>query len=632
MANGDAPDGRMMRLHIALPQDPKGVLALEAAALEIADIEHPRYGKFLTAEEATAMVAPPAEVRDRVVSWLRSAGIPMGAISGSADSVSFDAPVALVEQVFETKIISVVHTRKEWETVVAVGSWSVPAHVADDVEMITGMSDFPIERSSARDGAAKSGLLEVFMNDGNTDTTDVNPYSTPSAYSNSPLGKTFWPQRGRTVPAILRKLYNMPESLKASPKVSIAAVEFQGVDCFSYTDIEAYQRLTGVTFHNITNIINPRGFEPSNCQSESTLDVEQILGLAGGATQMYFGGAGWIYEWSQDYLGLSPADSPDIVSLSYGWAEEGQLNQCQIAQQECSQLGVNSTGYVVRTNVELGKLAAMGKTLCLCTQDEGAPADTNVDGQNSAVPVTPIYPASSPWGLAVGSTVLIDKYPIPASDDSAVTSNPYPGVPICDKIHCSLGDEEHVAMAPNAAFTSGGMFSNVAGQPEWQSAVVQKYLSEAKVKPAAQYFNSHGRAYPDISANGAGVFYVGSYDQGGSTHFEGGTSASTPATAAILAVVSSQLVERGYPAIGYITPTLYKMGQECPECFNAITVGNNTCTGWGRNLPCISTPTDAGFSAQAGWNAAVGHGTPNAANMIDYLIKKNEERIAKFGQ
>ena len=467
------------------------------------------------------MVAPPAEVRDRVVSWLRSAGIPMGAISGSADSVSFDAPVALVEQVFETKIISVVHTRKEWETVVAVGSWSVPAHVADDVEMITGMSDFPIERSSARDGAAKSGLLEVFMNDGNTDTTDVNPYSTPSAYSNSPLGKTFWPQRGRTVPAILRKLYNMPESLKASPKVSIAAVEFQGVDCFSYTDIEAYQRLTGVTFHNITNIINPRGFEPSNCQSESTLDVEQILGLAGGATQMYFGGAGWIYEWSQDYLGLSPADSPDIVSLSYGWAEEGQLNQCQIAQQECSQLGVNSTGYVVRTNVELGKLAAMGKTLCLCTQDEGAPADTNVDGQNSAVPVTPIYPASSPWGLAVGSTVLIDKYPIPASDDSAVTSNPYPGVPICDKIHCSLGDEEHVAMAPNAAFTSGGMFSNVAGQPEWQSAVVQKYLSEAKVKPAAQYFNSHGRAYPDISANGAGVFYVGSYDQGGSTHFEG---------------------------------------------------------------------------------------------------------------
>merc|ERR1711916_146234 len=94
---------------------------------------------------------------------------------------------------------------------------------------------------------------------------------------------------------------------------------------------------------------NPRGFEPSNCQSESTLDVEQILGLAGGATQMYFGGAGWIYEWSQDYLGLSPADSPDIVSLSYGWAEEGQLNQCQIAQQECSQLGVNSTGYVVRT-------------------------------------------------------------------------------------------------------------------------------------------------------------------------------------------------------------------------------------------------------------------------------------------
>jgi len=58
------------------------------------------------------------------------------------------------------------------------------------------------------------------------------------------------------------------------------------------------------------------------------------------------------------------------------------------------------------------------------------------------------------------------------------------------------------------------------------------------------------------------------------------------------------------------------MGETFPQAYHSITKGNNSCTGWELNTCC-----KWGYSGVAGWNPAVGFGTPNYENIIQYISK-----------
>jgi len=386
-------------------------------------------------------------------------------------------------------------------------------------------------------------------------------------------------------------------------KTSMAVAEFQGTDCFYWEDLQGYTEKVGVTFTNVSRIINKQNFQPTSCSTESNLDLECMVGLAPGVDAVYFSNDAWIYDFAQQYQTLDNA--PLVTSLSWGWME---ADQCQIGS--CSSLGVDNTQYITNTDEEMNKLGAMGYTLVICTQDEGAPSDNNQDCQNTQKPVWPIYPASSAWSTAVGATTLLD-----ASSDAEERDVEF-STPICDKIHCSKGTMETTAMSPNAAFTSGGGFSDLIAQPSWQAAAVSAYLSSPAVRPASGVFNPKNRAYPDISAIGENIFVYSSMNQ---NHFSGGTSGSTPIVASTLTLVNDWLLNNGGKPLGFVTPLLYKMAAEQPNTLNDITSGNNTCTGWGREDPCCA---GAGYQAYTGWDPATGLGTPNYGNMIAYLQKK----------
>ena len=52
-------------------------------------------------------------------------------------------------------------------------------------------------------------------------------------------------------------------------------------------------------------------------------------------------------------------------------------------------------------------------------------------------------------------------------------------------------------------FTSGGGFSNVFSRPSYQNSAVASYLQIDTVQlPPSSTYNSTGRAFPDVSANG----------------------------------------------------------------------------------------------------------------------------------
>ncbi len=93
----------------------------------------------------------------------------------------------------------------------------------------------------------------------------------------------------------------------------------------------------------------------------------------------------------------------------------------------------------------------------------------------------------------------------------------------------------------------------------------------------------------------------------------GGTSASAPVFAGILAVVEQYQINQSFqttPGLGNINPTLYQLAQNAAGVFHDITTGNNI-------VPCTVGTTDCttgsfGYNASTGYDLVTGLGSVDA--------------------
>lgn len=199
------------------------------------------------------------------------------------------------------------------------------------------------------------------------------------------------------------------------------------------------------------------------------------------------------------------------------------------------------------------KLGARGVSILVAAGDSGAGSDSACQG--SKVQYQPAFPASCPWVTTVGGT-------------------------------SGYGASEQ-------PFRDGGSgFSNHFATPDWQADAVKAYIKTLNGQLSGS-FNASGRAYPDISA----LYTPYPLFQNGQFGYSGGTSASTPTVASIIALLNDYLVSKGKQPLGFLNPFLYKKGQ---AGLRDITTGhNNVCS------------TKAAFPATKGWDAASGLGVPD---------------------
>ncbi len=185
-----------------------------------------------------------------------------------------------------------------------------------------------------------------------------------------------------------------------------------------------------------------------------------------------------------------------------------------------------------------------------------------------SVPTTG-FAADSPWITAVGGTTLVR---------SGSTFN------------------EQV-WNDGADAASGGGFSQFYSMPDYQKTLPTS---------VQQQFQNR-RGVPDVSAvadpNTGLAFY-----EGGAWSLAGGTSASAPLWAGIMAIADQMA---GRP-LGFINPKLYKLASSSTyaEDFHDITIGNNT-----NHVAKVK-----GYSATKGWDAATGLGSPDVEKLIPDLI------------
>ncbi|HLG64131.1 MAG TPA: S53 family peptidase [Ktedonosporobacter sp.] len=206
-----------------------------------------------------------------------------------------------------------------------------------------------------------------------------------------------------------------------------------------------------------------------------------------------------------------------------------------------------------------------GWTIVSGSGDHGATDWADLAGTKLATSPTVNFPADVPWVTAVGGTTLMRT-------TNGYIEQAWPG--------------------------SGGGISKFFDEPDYQRSMPQ----------AVQTQLAAHRGIPDIAADADPLTGMAFYIAGRWLKV-GGTSASTPLWAGIIAIANQVA---GHP-LGFINPALYRLAASSTyvQDFRDITVGSNT----------VDTPIQVpGFQAVNGWDAVTGWGAPQVSHLIPDLI------------
>ena len=157
--------------------------------------------------------------------------------------------------------------------------------------------------------------------------------------------------------------------------------------------------------------------------------------------------------------------------------------------------------------------------------------------------------------------------------------------------------------AGGGLLASGGGASIYFPKPAWQSG------------PGVPADNA--RDIPDVSFNASGDHDGYMVVNANGQRITGGTSASSPSFAGVIALLNQYVVTHGLQTqagLGNINPNLYRLAQTTNDIFHDITQGNDV-------VPCVQGSPDCvtgsyGFTAGPGYDLATGWGSIDVANLV----------------
>jgi kumamolisin len=284
----------------------------------------------------------------------------------------------------------------------------------------------------------------------------------------------------------------------------------------------------------------------AKASGETSLDLQTVAAVAP-AAQLHLvqttAGSGGVLDAFSRALG-DPAGPPDVVSLSYG--------RCLVAENEAAPT------YIAVVDSVLAMTALVGVSSFVAAGDSGSTTC------GSHAPGTSLsYPAVSPFVTAVGGTRLALN---PANTRTSETV---------------WNDSVYGASA-----AGGGAMGHQTPRPAFQNGAND-----------AQF-----RAIPDVSAL-ADIVPGWPIIMNSTLQTVGGTSGSTPLTAASTALVAGSERNAGRPPLGLANGWFYAAAVSSSSTFYDITEGNNDLAAVG----CCN--------AAAGYDPASGLGVPNWATL-----------------
>ena len=358
-------------------------------------------------------------------------------------------------------------------------------------------------------------------------------------------------------PAELAKIYRFPEG--DGEGQSIAVLEFGGG--YFPSDLAAFCKAAHVPVPKVIpiSVDHAPTDQHDGQEGEVMLDIEVIAGICPKANiPVYFS-----YFTEKGWVDALDAaihdrnNQPSVISISWGNAEDNPSTWTRQAINQISEA--------------LKEAALLGITVCVASGDDGSD-DQVGDGHAHAD-----FPGCSPYALGVGGTALRKR------GDSY------------DETTWKDGN----GLRDDGGGSTGGGVSKIFDRPKWQKVNI------ANVNPGAK----DGRITPDVAANASGkTGYTTVVD--GRTSITGGTSAAAPLWAALIARINQNLPKG--KRVGYLTPVLYQSSGNSTvgavACRDIISGNNNTAA-------------VGGYSADSGFDAVTGWGTPLGDKLLEELKK-----------
>ena len=635
---GVAPDSMQLgRVHLVLKRSDSQQAALKQLIGDMHNPASPSYHKWLTPDQFGAQFGPSDQDLATVTTWLTGHGFNVTKVNPGKQTIEMTGNVAQLRSAFHTQI----HKYDlNGETHYAnANDPQIPAALSAVVSGFMSLNNFPLKSYAKGLGKATydpktDKATPQWTIGGGTVATEnfvLSPGDYAVQYDLNPLYTAGTNGAGQTIAIInesninidlvnqFRTLFGLPAN---PPQIII-----EGND-------------PGIDGNN-----NPDG--PNFASVEAYLDVEWAGATAPGATIDLVIGAdtalssGLILSAERAVYGnIAP-----IISLSFGNCEHALGSENPTLNQLWEQA------------------AAQGQTVLVSTGDAGSAGCDNDNTQAYAVGGQAVNGfASTPYNVAVGGTdFFYTDYATGGASSanfwSTTASNTTPAVSIKGVIPEQPWNNSQFGLniyptgtsassiagggggASNAAICAGNSYSTTTGlctstvsgypKPSWQVGTGVpgdgvRDLPDVSLFAATGSNNSY---YPICASDGdcqpvsSGIVQF---------YGVGGTSASTPAFAGIMALVNQK-----YGRQGQANTILYPMKAQFPAAFHDVTNGTNsvpcefaptvspTCISvtspiiiGGITEGQIGTGTTPEYKATAGYNLATGLGTVDANVMV----------------
>ena len=545
-----APDQKLGRMVLVLTPTAEQELQEEAFIQALHDPTSPSFHMWLSPQEYGERFGVTPQDAATVQGWLQAQGLTVHEIAQGRRFVTFSGTVAQVEKAFATEMHN--YTFKNKKFVSNAKDMQIPAALQPVVKGVVRLHSDP-------------RMTNVVMG--------------PKVHFNKTT-KQFETGGGHYLgPADFAKIYNVQPLYDAGIDGTGQAIAIVGRSNINVQDVSDFRTQFGLQANDPQVIIN--GDDPdlvNGDYEEAMLDVTWSGAVAPKATikfvvsQSNFGDG---VDASAAYIvdhNLAP-----VMSTSFGLCEQN--------------LGPVQNAFY---NSLWKQAATQGITSFVSSGDNGgAGCDPTAGTYATGVAVNGI--ASTPYNVAVGGTQF---------DDTANPSFYWNSISDPVTLASALGyipekvwNESDNDPLNVYLWSGGGGVSTIYAKPAWQSA--PGVPSDGK------------RDVPDISLtaalhDGYLVCLFGSCGNGQYFYSFGGTSASSPVAAGIMALVNQKMGGQPQGLANYV---LYRLAS-VPGVYHDITVGDN-------KVPDSKGQYTAGYSAAPGYDRASGLGSFDANALVN---------------
>jgi subtilase family serine protease len=563
------------------------------------------YHQWLTPQQFGARFGPADSDIQAAEGWLRSRGFSVSRVTKSKQFIEFSGTVGQLRNAFHTQIHQYdVNGEAHYANATDL---SIPAALGSLVRGVSPLNNFRAQPLIRNAGPA---LYSRATKRATPEWTITNPFGTPNPYA--------YP----VAPEDLATQYDLNPLYQAGVNGTGQTIGIINESNIDLSLVAAYQQLFGLA-NNPTQVVID-GDDPgtlNGVDTEAYLDVEVSGAIAPNAT-----------------VNLYIADGGDLVDplelAAIRAIEDNQASVLSVSFGSC-EAGLGNAGNQFWSGL-WEEAAAQGQTVFVSSGDSGPYCNYGFYMQVSGI-------ASTPWNIAVGGTdFYYSDYATGGASATTLwnqTNDSQQGSLIAPLPEQAWNDPFGLDVISDGIqrgeiFAGGGGASSCSTQnsnsicasgyakPSWQMGTGVPDDGVRDI-PDISLFASNGAnlsAYPICAFPGECAAGVNDVE----VSLTGGTSASSPAMAGIMALVNQK-----YGRQGQANFTLYPLAQQQPSAFHDITLGGNQSLCSSGMTDCVLNangyygttiyPSGAGYDLATGLGSVDANALVNDWNSITFL-------------